>query len=86
MVDRRVYAEVPPRVEYRLTELGSSLIPALVGLHEWAEQFGRGREIGARSSSGEPRKKRGGAARAKQVYDTAVCVGRGFRLACLLLP
>jgi DNA-binding HxlR family transcriptional regulator len=40
MVDRRVYAEVPPRVEYRLTELGSSLIPALVGLHKWAEQFG----------------------------------------------
>ena len=40
MVDRRVYAEVPPRVEYRLTELGSSLVPALVGLHEWAERFG----------------------------------------------
>lgn len=40
LVDRRVFAEVPPRVEYRLTELGSSLIPALDGLHEWAERHG----------------------------------------------
>jgi len=40
MVHRRVYAEVPPRVEYRLTELGSSLMPALIGLHEWAEHHG----------------------------------------------
>ena len=40
MVDRKVFAEVPPRVEYRLTELGSSLVPALTGLHEWAERFG----------------------------------------------
>ena len=50
MVDRRVYAEVPPRVEYRLTELGSSLMPALVGLHEWAERLrghGRGESIAA---------------------------------------
>ena len=40
MVDRQVFAEVPPRVEYRLTELGSSLVPALTGLHEWAERYG----------------------------------------------
>jgi DNA-binding HxlR family transcriptional regulator len=40
LVHRRVYAEVPPRVEYRLTELGSTLIPALRGLHEWAERYG----------------------------------------------
>jgi DNA-binding HxlR family transcriptional regulator len=40
MVDRRIFAEVPPRVEYCLTELGSSLIPALSGLHEWAERYG----------------------------------------------
>ena len=40
MVDRQIFAEVPPRVEYRLTELGSSLIPALTGLHEWAERYG----------------------------------------------
>lgn len=40
LVHRRVFAEVPPRVEYRLTELGSSLMPALIALHEWAEQHG----------------------------------------------
>jgi DNA-binding HxlR family transcriptional regulator len=38
LVERTVYAEVPPRVEYRLTELGGTLIPALAGLHEWAER------------------------------------------------
>jgi DNA-binding HxlR family transcriptional regulator len=40
LVHRRVYAEVPPRVEYRLTELGQTLIPALTALHEWAERHG----------------------------------------------
>jgi DNA-binding HxlR family transcriptional regulator len=40
LVHRRVYAEVPPRVEYRLTELGLTLMPALTALHEWAERFG----------------------------------------------
>ncbi len=40
IVARRVFAEVPPRVEYRLTELGASLLPALLGLHEWAQRHG----------------------------------------------
>ena len=35
-----MYAEVPPRVEYRLTELGLTLMPALKALDEWAEQYG----------------------------------------------
>lgn len=37
MVSREVYAEVPPRVEYRLTERGRSLLPHIFGLVEWAE-------------------------------------------------
>jgi DNA-binding HxlR family transcriptional regulator len=40
MIERQIFAEVPPRVEYRLTELGASLIPALTALHEWAERCG----------------------------------------------
>src|SRR5438132_12509184 len=40
LVHRRVYAEVPPRVEYRLTELGLTLMPALTALSEWAERYG----------------------------------------------
>ena len=40
LVHRRVYAEVPPRVEYRLTELGGTLMPALEAFSAWAEQYG----------------------------------------------
>jgi DNA-binding HxlR family transcriptional regulator len=35
LVHRKVYAEVPPRVEYSLTEHGRSLIKALQPLGEW---------------------------------------------------
>lgn len=36
LVHREVYAEVPPRVEYSLTETGKSLIPSVLSLIEWA--------------------------------------------------
>ena len=36
LVSRTVYAEVPPRVEYRLPELGESFQPALNGIIDWA--------------------------------------------------
>lgn len=36
MVHREQYNEVPPRVEYTLTEKGTSVLPALVQLAEWA--------------------------------------------------
>lgn len=37
LVDRKVYAEVPPKVEYRLTEVGKSLLPLIQQLTEWAQ-------------------------------------------------
>lgn len=36
LVSRKVYAEVPPRVEYSLTERGMSLIPLIDNLIDWA--------------------------------------------------
>ncbi|WP_085590643.1 MULTISPECIES: helix-turn-helix domain-containing protein [unclassified Pseudomonas] len=37
IVHRTVYPEVPPRVEYSLTELGHALGPAMTALIDWAE-------------------------------------------------
>ena len=37
LVSRRVYAQVPPRTDYRLTSLGESLIGSLAALRAWAE-------------------------------------------------
>ena len=36
LVHREVYAEVPPRVEYQLTDLGESLMPRVQVLVDWA--------------------------------------------------
>ena len=38
-VSRKVYAEVPPRVEYSLTELGMSLKPILDSMWIWGEGY-----------------------------------------------
>lgn len=38
LINRKVYAEVPPRVEYQLTEMGKSLMPHIHNLVEWAEK------------------------------------------------
>ena len=39
LLTRTVYPEVPPRVEYTLTELGASLRPVLEALRNWGEEY-----------------------------------------------
>ena len=41
LLTRKVYAEVPPRVEYTLTELGRSLRPVLASMAEWGSKYQR---------------------------------------------
>src|SRR5262245_64073045 len=38
LVIRKVYAEVPPRVEYTLSEIGESLRPVIETLRAWGER------------------------------------------------
>lgn len=37
LISRKAYAEIPPRVEYSLTDMGKSLMPALQLMIEWAQ-------------------------------------------------
>lgn len=37
IIDRCVHQQIPPRVDYTLTALGSRLQPVLYAMHEWAE-------------------------------------------------
>ena len=39
LVSRKVYAEVPPRVEYTLTETGYSLKPVLDAIAKWGTEY-----------------------------------------------
>ncbi|MCP5062812.1 MAG: helix-turn-helix transcriptional regulator [Ignavibacteriae bacterium] len=36
LVQRKIFPEVPPRVEYRLSDMGKSLIPLIADLAKWA--------------------------------------------------
>lgn len=39
IITRTVYPEVPPRVEYALSELGESMRPILDAMQEWGENY-----------------------------------------------
>ncbi len=40
LVERRDYKEIPPRVEYSLSQRGKSLEPVLNAMHDWAVKQG----------------------------------------------
>ena len=40
LISRTVHAEVPPRVEYALTERGKSLLPIIRAMKKWGEIYG----------------------------------------------
>lgn len=55
VVRREVYPEVPPKVEYSLTEFGRSLEPILLQMRAWGEEYTeRLRDIRAARSDGSP--------------------------------
>ncbi len=38
ILSRKIFAEIPPRVEYSLTELGESLMPIIVSMKNWGDE------------------------------------------------
>ncbi|MDX1838231.1 transcriptional regulator [Legionella taurinensis] len=43
VIHREVYAQVPPKVEYSLTEYGAQLEPLLLALRDWGSRYMAGR-------------------------------------------
>ena len=37
LISKKIYAELPPKVEYSLTELGESVLPVIMTLGEWGD-------------------------------------------------
>ena len=43
LIHREVFAVIPPKVEYSLTETGRSLLPILVAMRDWGANYLRGK-------------------------------------------
>lgn len=44
LISREVFAVVPPKVEYSLTETGKSLLPVLLAMRDWGTEYLRRKE------------------------------------------
>ena len=45
LIHREVFAVIPPKVEYSLTETGRSLLPILVAMRDWGADYLRGKNL-----------------------------------------
>lgn len=45
LIDRVIYPEIPPRVEYFLTEKGKALLPVFGALKDWGLQYAMQKEV-----------------------------------------
>ena len=52
VIARHVFAEVPPRVEYEVTEFGRSLAPIIASMQEWGRAF-KARRLAEETDSGK---------------------------------
>lgn len=52
VIRRKVYAEVPPRVEYTITEFGKTVLPILEALCTWGAQYLGVEDVEAKGASG----------------------------------
>ncbi|NMR35711.1 helix-turn-helix transcriptional regulator [Chryseobacterium aquaticum] len=39
IINRKIYAEIPPRVEYTLTEFGLTLSPIILSMADWGKKY-----------------------------------------------
>ena len=51
IITRKIYAEIPPRVEYTLTEFGLTLSPIIQSMAEWGKQYRLNNEVKKANSS-----------------------------------
>ena len=38
IIERTIFAEIPPRVEYKITEYGKTLLPIIDSMYQWGKQ------------------------------------------------